>query len=523
MTLDRAFTLDAEVNSSVEPEPLHLVGGRIVSLRFIRMALRRRRRVWVSLAVLGLLVGVGYHLVVPVKYWATTTLYLAAPPGTNLTVASANNLAMLETDAVGQRAIALMGEHDITSSELLGKAPGVAVSDNVLNITISGPSPKEAVLRTNAVAKAYLAFRASQDNAQNQAIVTAANVQIVKLQAEIDALTAQINAVGTQNLISERAAYTTQVTDLRQAIATDDLDMLSVSRGSKVISPAMLVHTSKKKVLALDGLSGLGAGLSLGLLIVVLEAVLSDRLRRREDIAALLGAPVHISIGRVGRRRLFFRRSLRAMISDPGPGVQMLVQYLRERLAASDSKLTELVVAVDDATVPAAAMASLARTLSSLGERVVLVDATVNRVLASAFRVRQMGSQTIRMGGDSAVTLLVPPRPWESDMASRWDYDLAGLAKADAVLVVATIDPAVGAWHLRKWAADAVVTVSSGRSTGHRIGAIAELLEAADVTLSTVVLLGADEDDESAGLPEAGTSVLGRRLGSIRSAVAAVR
>lgn len=523
MTLDPAFSLDAEADPFVESEPMHLVGGRIVSLRFIRMALRRRRRLWVSLAVLGLLIGVGYHLVVPVKYWATTTLYLAAPPGTNLTVASANNLAMLGTDAVGQRAIALLGEHDITPSELLGKAPGVAVSDNVLNITISGTSPEEAVRRTNAVAKSYLAFRAAQDNAQNQAIVTAANVQIAKLQAEIDALTTQIDAAGTQNLIAERAAYTIQVTDLRQEIATEDLDMLSVSRGSKVISPATLVHTSKKKVLALDGLSGLGAGLSLGLLIVVLEAVLSDRLRRREDIAALLGAPVQVSIGRVGRRRFFIRRPLRAMISDPDPGVQILVQYLRERLAFGGSKMTELVVAVDDVTVPAAAMASLARILSSSGDRVVLVDATVHRELANALGVVQVGSQSVRMAGDSMVTLLVPPRPWESDDASGWEYDVAGLAKADAVLVVATIDPAVGAWHLRKWAADAVVTVSSGRSTGHRISAIAEMLEAADVTLSTVVLLGADEDDESVGLPEAGTSVPGRRLGSIRSAVAAVR
>jgi hypothetical protein len=527
MTLEPDLIVGADVDSSAEHEPMQLAGGRVVSLRFMRTALRRRRRLWLSLAAAGLLVGAGYHLVVPVKYSAISTLYLAAPPGTDQTVASSDNLAMLQTAGVGQRAIALLGEHGITPSELLGKEPGTAVSDNVLTITISGPSSAEAVRRVNAVATAYLAFRAQQVNAQNQALVTAANQQIAKLQSQISGLTARINALGApatsqqlSSLVTQRSTATSQVADLQQSVQTDNLDTLSVSKGSRVITSGTPVDTSKKKVLVLDGLTGLAAGLGLGLFVVVLEAVLSDRLRRREDIAAVLGAPVDVSVGRVGRRGLFFRSSIRAMVSAPEPGVQILAQYLGDRLAVSGPKPTELVVAVDDVGVPAAAMAVLAGTLSSAGKRVVLVDSTANRVLGRALGASQVGFRAVPVGRAPSVTLLVPPKPWEPDEDGRWEAGLAEAADADAVLVVATVDPAVGAWHLRSWAADAVLAVSAGRSTGQRIDAVAELLDAADVTVSSAVLLGADADDESVGLPEPGASVFGRRLGSVHRAMA---
>ena len=43
---------------------------------------------------------------------------------------------------------------------------------------------------------------------------------------------------------------------------------------------------------------GLIAGLVLGLGIVVIRALLSDRLYRRDDVARALGAPVKLSVGR---------------------------------------------------------------------------------------------------------------------------------------------------------------------------------------------------------------------------------
>ena len=98
----------APPNSLGSQPPVVLV-GRLVSLRYVLGALRRRRKIWLSLAALGLVIGLGYHLVVPRSYSAHATLYLAQAPGTDPTAGMANDVALLETIGVGQRAADLVG------------------------------------------------------------------------------------------------------------------------------------------------------------------------------------------------------------------------------------------------------------------------------------------------------------------------------------------------------------------------------------------------------------------------------
>ena len=129
----------------LDPAPTPLVTGRMVSLRFLTGALRRRRRLWLGLALLGLIIGVGYHVAVPPQYSASSTVYLAYTPGSDAAVESANDLAMVKTAAVGEAAVKALGEKGLTSTKLLGKAPAVIVSDNILTLTTSGSTAHEAV------------------------------------------------------------------------------------------------------------------------------------------------------------------------------------------------------------------------------------------------------------------------------------------------------------------------------------------------------------------------------------------
>lgn len=520
------FDPDPLVDGEAGPDgvgPSRGAAGHMVSLRFLRTALRRRRWLWTGLAVVGLVAGLGYHVVVPVKYSATATLFLASPPGTDQTVASANNLAMLDTAAVGRRAVDQLHEPGLTPSTLLGKAPGTAVSDDVLAITTSGPDSAEAVRRANAVADAYLAFRAQQYESQNDAVVQAAGQQIHRLEAQITTLTTQIDALGTgaqsqqaTALATERSALTSQVTGLRQSVQSDDFDTLSVTKGSRVITGATPAETSKKKVFLLDGLTGLVVGLALGLGIVLVPAILSDRLRRREDVAAVLGVPVAVSVGRIGRRRprptpLWILHQL----ASPDARLRTVVRYLGARLAHGRPRPAELVVAVDDAAAPAAAVLALACQEARAGRTVALVDATSSRPLAQALGRTSPGVHRVEMANGPTMALYVAPLPWASGAASMDGEELAALADADAVLVLATVDTAVGCWHLRAWSTEAVVTVTVGRSTAQRMDAVAELLQAAGVTVVSAVLLGADADDESVGLPDPWASAFRRRMGLV--------
>jgi hypothetical protein len=80
---------------------------------------------------------------------------------------------------------------------------------------------------------------------------------------------------------------------------------------------------------------------------------------------------------------------------------------------------------------------------------------------------------------------------------------------ADVVLVLAVLDPARGAEGLREWATNAVVFVTAGRSTESTLRANAAMLRNASLDLSSVVLIDADERDDTLGLLEPPARLVG--------------
>lgn len=538
MTVDPRALSGDEMAREGDVETFRIVSERVVSAASLLTALRRRRAVWIVLGVLGLVLGAGYHVAIPVKYDATATLYLAHPSGTDSTTVAQNDLAMLDTAAVAERAIHSLGiaGKGLTPRSLLGKTPGTVTSGNVLTLTISAPTSTAAVQRVDALARSFLAFRAQLYRDQNRAYVSATEQQIVRLQGEVTNFNARIAALGTHghavelaDLQQQRAAATTQISQLQQSIAQTNLSTLAVVNGSRVITPGTPAPASVKKAFIEDSLGGMGAGLALGAFGVAVAEVLSDRVRRREDLAALLGAPVGVSVGRLrGRSPLkgMAPRRRRPWLagSTPAPSVRIAAQYLRDNLVARGPKSTELVVAADDLALPASAVLVLARTLAGAGERVIVVDETRDRALGRALGAGEGPIGAVDVGDGHRFSVLVPERPWEShhDLASQESLGLVEeLAAADAVLVVATVDPGLGAGHLRRWSADAVLAVTAGASTTHHLAAIAELLGAAGIAVSSSILADADTRDDSAGLPPAGRSATGRRLSVVATTSAA--
>ena len=303
MGFGNELTVVAPGGPSAEPQPPVVLVGRLVSLRFVLSALRRRRYVWLSLAVLGLVVGIAYHVVVPRTFGATATLYLAHSPGTDDGVDMQNDLALLQTNAVADRAATLLGDPRLTPAELLGKAPGTAKSANILSISVSGPSQAEAVRRANAVADAYLSFREQRNQAQADATAAALRRQIAPLQQQVNSLTTRINALGSSAqgdaasaLVGEQSADSSEIANLQQTMQQDQVGAITVTAGSRVLTPGTPVPASTKKLFALSGISGLIGGLIIGVAYVALQAVVSDRLRRRDELASLLGAPVEFEL-----------------------------------------------------------------------------------------------------------------------------------------------------------------------------------------------------------------------------------
>ena len=70
---------------------------------------------------------------------------------------------------------------------------------------------------------------------------------------------------------------------------------------------------------------------------------------------------------------------------------------------------------------------------------------------------------------------------------------------ADALLILASLDAGFGAEHLAPWVRDAVMVLSSQRTTLPRMEVSREMLHEAGISLRSVILLDSDPQDDSSG------------------------
>ena len=284
-----------ESTISIDESPL----GPMIGLRSLLATIRSRRRVWLITGLVGLIVGVMLPVVIPHKYTAETDLYLATPAGADPLQFMANNVSLLRTEVVAREAIT-KGDLHVTPQSLLSHYSGLSVSSNIMSIKFSGPNQKDVVSGARAVANAFLAVQARELRLQTSSIVLGLRSQISSLSTQINGLNTRINslsgtAAGTESsgelsdLVSQRSEAESQLSQLQTQLQQAVLNEQSTVRASNVLDPAQLVATSSKKALLVDGISGLIAGLAIGLTAVILGALLSERPPERSTVSATPG------------------------------------------------------------------------------------------------------------------------------------------------------------------------------------------------------------------------------------------
>ncbi len=503
-----AIELDQPIQSlpkmPAEMDQTVILSGRLVSFHYLGAALRRSKKVWIASAILGLIIGGAYHTVVPRKYTAYSMVYMAHPIGSDDAIEIGNDLALLDNTAVARAAIKILNEPSLNPNTLLGKTPGVAVSDNVIEVSIQGPSYQEAVRRVNAVTSAFLTFRAAQYTGQDRAVVDGLDKEIGALQTQVNSMTNTINdgnATSTQltQVVAERASITTEVSNLQGNVQTDQLNTNAVVDASRVLTSGTTEYHSTVRLYLIDGLSGLAAALVIGIGLVSLRAMTSDRVRRREDLATIVGANVEVSTAAP------VRKGARGKAGNTGP----VARYF-EHLVTGGARRSILAVAVDDVDAPAAAIVAAAASLVAQQKKVVLVDFTSDRVLEKRlkrFILKGNGGpvREVEISPEHVLTLYIAPKNLgPEDGRAAWELGAERWEGSDAVLALGTIELGRGAWHLRNWD-QSILTVTAGKSTPQRISGTAELLRASGVSVSASILFNADSDDESVGLaPVAG-------------------
>jgi capsular polysaccharide biosynthesis protein len=510
---------------AIENRPSGGMPGGLVSMAFITAALKRRAWLWCLTGVLGLLIGSGLYFKYPPAYHASATVLLVDNPNQDPAVQIQNDQATAQSQAVAAIAVRQLGMRQTVGS--FQAASTVAVlTNNVLLFNVGAPSASEALQRVTALATGFLEFRAQYEQAAQQQELAVLDQQFSEAEQSLSSINAQISQIpkGTSSP-SEQATLTKLETQrstegqIEQYVTGTKATLKTTTsaevHNSKLLGTATSIPRSHVKGTALYVAGGLVGGLAVGMIIVIVTALMSDRLRRRDDVAEALGAPVRLSVGTLRRRRLPGRPG-RAAKRDRD--MKRVVAYLRRTVPGRSRDTTGLVVvAVDNAQDVAPAVVSLAASCAYDGRQVVLAD-LAGGALAGLLGAKGPGIHAVTVGNEH-MTAVVPGRdditpvgplqtlaqhpPASEDLVT-------ACASADLLLTLATLDPASGGDHLATWATDAVAMVTVGRSSAERIHAVGEMIRLAGTRLDSAVLIGAEKSDESLGVtltPEESTRV----------------
>ena len=311
--------------------PTAEVTGGLASLKFITAALRRRAKFWCTTAAIGLIIGCGLYVASPPGYQASTSLWLTPGPYENVNTAANNDQAMAQSRAVAGLAVRKLGlrenagsflatytvtGHHRTSDdyhgqctvEQSGSAPGECCGRGVPPV----PGGRDA---GRADARARVAQPAGQPGQQH---LSSINAQISQLSAQpaSSAQQSQLSTCGRS--VPRRPAHCPAFSKPPSEPDGHRPATAAAVKGSGCWMLPLRSPHSRLKPLVLYAAIGLIVGLVLGMAIVVIRALVSDRLRRRDDVAQALGAPVKLSVGtvRLNRRRPGRRGMLRAGDAD---------------------------------------------------------------------------------------------------------------------------------------------------------------------------------------------------------------
>jgi hypothetical protein len=275
----------------------------LVDVHALVVAVRRRRRLWGTLALLGLLLGGAIAVLLPTPPTAATEVLVAHAqdqpndPGTLIRT----DVALLQTTRIADKALATLKSSE-TPAAFLAEYQGIGLTNNVLQITAKGTSATDALARVKALADAFVADHVARLNADANAQADALHQEGNSLRDELAQVNKSIGngpsandagaAATLESLYSRRASLTSQIADFDQRSQEARVGTPQLISGTKVVDVPHLVRHSLPKTAATDAGIGCVLGLALGLAVAAIGTVVADRPVLRREIAANLGASV---------------------------------------------------------------------------------------------------------------------------------------------------------------------------------------------------------------------------------------
>ncbi|MEU1889633.1 Wzz/FepE/Etk N-terminal domain-containing protein [Streptomyces pristinaespiralis] len=297
----------------------------LLDLQALVVAVRRRRRLWCAMALLGLLAGAASAVLMPPAPSAVTKVLVAheedQPNDTGTLIRT--DVELLRTTRIADKALRSLNSPE-DPEDFMRDYRGTGLTNNLLQIEVSGDSDAEAVARAEALADAFVADHVKRMGDAAKAEAKALLDQRDRMRDEL----ARVNkAIGEQapesgpeasatieSLFARRAELDSRIADFDQRAAEAQTGTPKVVAGTQIVDAPRAVRHSLPKAAATNSAIGLVLGLVLGLALAAVGAVVADRPLLRRDIAANLGASVIAELRRASLRsgRPWQRRRTRA-------------------------------------------------------------------------------------------------------------------------------------------------------------------------------------------------------------------
>ena len=212
-----------------------------------------------------------------------------------------------------------------------------------------------------------------------------------------------------------------------------------------------------------------------------------------------------LSVGRRLRVMLAPRAALRKPSVDERASQNVIEGVVKDAVAR---RLAVVAAGRGSGRSAAILLAGVALSLARAGERVVMVDLTEGHPLQRMFRGRHRdaGVRTVSLAGTRVRLALASP-------TATGVVQAAVTEDADAVLVLASADPSLGAEPLARWVSTAVVAVRAGGASDVLVEAAGEMLRAAGLLVVGGVLIDAESQDETVGMARGANALRPGRAG----------
>lgn len=511
---DKAAGRKSTATTEVEPPPTAPTAQPLIDLTRLVLAIRRRRRFWLSLALVGLIAGASLALLLPNPPSAVVRILVVHEEDQP---SDSGNLirtdeALMDTAKIAGAALEKVGSTQ-RPEDFLADYDVLGLTNNVLEVTVRASTKTEAIKRAQALADVFIADHVGRIKAGAQAEQQALIDQRDRVQTELKQVNGQIakaesnarenpggeeaqdqqNAAGLDSLYARRAELTSRVSDLSQQAEEAGIGAPRVSSGTQIVDEPRALKSSPILTLVTNAGIGLVLGLIIGWTLAGITGVVRDRPVLRKDIAANLGA------------------SVIAQLPGPRRGLARLwqgkrVTWERRRVAGTLVRLVRSgagsvsVLELGARRISAALALDVATELAA-DRDVVIVEDPAGRVVGDDLPGRRLGDLTGRV--DRPIRIIGADQ-----------NGLPGLRMpGEARIGVGSVSPGTAWTDLRHLGEETVLVVRTAYADTAWLHTVARQLADSRIPIVGIVLVDPDPRDRSDGTLWDGlhTALRGRR------------